>query len=219
MTNRTILFLGNAYGETSVSLTASVNGEQVFSGVVNTINEEPPFLDDILSPIERKELSDTFTVLFSFNVPIETTGTIIVEVTPTESELIIGKFKANYTPKFRDELTDEQLLILTNLDVTEEERLAIAETLATSPLTSEELAIIQDPNSTKQEKRAIYALHDMNLMVTSGENNYQDLIPMFAKFNAVYINDFEVVHNSPFIAVRGGETLKFDWDLLYPGAE
>ena len=42
MANRTIQFFGYAYGDVPVQLTASINGQQVFSGTVETLNESIP---------------------------------------------------------------------------------------------------------------------------------------------------------------------------------
>ena len=54
--NRTLQFYGYAYGDSNVSLTATINGDTVFSGEVATINAPIPLLSIDLT---------SATVLFS----------------------------------------------------------------------------------------------------------------------------------------------------------
>lgn len=71
--NRTLQFIGYAYGNTPVSLTAEINGTQVFSGEVPTIDTEiPPPPNDLSGATALFTLTDSplFPVDFSGTYPM-----------------------------------------------------------------------------------------------------------------------------------------------------
>ena len=94
-TNRTLQFVGCAYGNVPVQITANINNTTVFNGTVSTLDEPIPdgptsnktFLDNpILFSIENNDL---FTTDFS--------GTYPLSVTVTGGDgITLGPVKANF---------------------------------------------------------------------------------------------------------------------------
>ena len=88
--NRTFQFFGNAYGNTPVSLTATVNGTTVFSGEVSTINAiipvPPPTLD---APLFSVDNSPLFSTDFSGAYPM------VITVDAGDG-IIVGPVQCNY---------------------------------------------------------------------------------------------------------------------------
>jgi len=91
--NRTLQFYGLAYGDSNVSLTATINGETVFSGEVPTINSPmptPPIdLPSILFSLENSVL---FPTNWQGSLPMSITvtgGNVSVSVSPTGTPLPI----------------------------------------------------------------------------------------------------------------------------------
>ena len=90
--NRTLQFYGAAYGDSNVSLTATINGDTVFSGEVPTINSPMP-----LSPI------DLTSVLFSIDnsvlFPTNWQGSLPMSITVTGGNgVLLNAIRCNYMP-------------------------------------------------------------------------------------------------------------------------
>ena len=76
--NRTLQFIGLGYGNTPVSITASINGEQFFSGEVQTIDQPLyPYTYDSASQVVLFTLPDSvgLNTDFAGNVPMSVTTT------------------------------------------------------------------------------------------------------------------------------------------------
>ena len=89
---RTLQFYGAAYGDSNVSLTATINNNVVFSGEVPTINSPMP-----LSPI------DLTSVLFSIDnsvlFPTNWQGSLPMSITVTGGNgVVFTDIKSNYMP-------------------------------------------------------------------------------------------------------------------------
>ena len=72
MANRTIQFCGYAYGNVPVQLNAHINGQTVFSGTVDTLNELMPLNPDMSAapPLFSVESSELFPTTFSGSYPM-----------------------------------------------------------------------------------------------------------------------------------------------------
>jgi hypothetical protein len=76
MVNRTIQFFGYAYGDVPVQLSAQINGQTVFSGAVETVNQTIPSgqIDMSAAPVLFSvENSPLFPVEFSGSYPMTVT--------------------------------------------------------------------------------------------------------------------------------------------------
>jgi len=90
MTIRTFIQRGQAYGIEPVTITAQIDGVQVFSGPVNTIDEPVPALPSLDTQIGVDIFSWAEDVLFS--------GTKTMEITVTGGTLLVTSSSANYCP-------------------------------------------------------------------------------------------------------------------------
>jgi hypothetical protein len=76
--NRTLQFMGLGYGNTPVTITASINGEQFFSGEVQTVDQPLyPYTDDSASQVVL------FTLLDSEGLNTDFAGNVSMSVTTT----------------------------------------------------------------------------------------------------------------------------------------
>jgi len=95
--NRTLQFIGYAYGNTPVSLTAQINGTQVFSGEVSTIDTDiPP------PPIDLSSAPALFTVADSSLFPTDFSGSYPMTLTVTGgygivTENVLSNYMSNKT--------------------------------------------------------------------------------------------------------------------------
>lgn len=87
MTTRTFIQQGQGYGSTPVSIVATVNGSQVFSEVISTLNQPLPDLP--FGPF-------TGVNLFSWTNEVSFQGTWSYVITVTGGTLIMGDTVANY---------------------------------------------------------------------------------------------------------------------------
>lgn len=92
MANRTIQFCGYAYGNVPVQLNAHINGQTVFSGAVDTLNEEIPQL-----PADMTNAPVLFSVAESALFPVEFAGAYPMTVSvATGSGILLGYVYSNY---------------------------------------------------------------------------------------------------------------------------
>jgi len=67
-TNRTLQFLGSAYGDSAVTITATIDNVVVYNGTVTTSTEPAPVSEDIVKPqpvLFAVENSDQFPIEFA----------------------------------------------------------------------------------------------------------------------------------------------------------
>ena len=90
--NRTLNFYGYAYGASEVALTATINGQSVFSGNIPTIDAPfPP------PPYEMSQEQVLFSITNSTLFPTNFSGAYPMSVTVTAGEgVVFGKIEANY---------------------------------------------------------------------------------------------------------------------------
>jgi len=106
--NRTLKFHGYAYGSGNVSLTATINGTQVFSGEVPTINELLPS-ESITAGSESPIL---FTVENSSLFPTDFAGSYPMDITVTGGYgIIIGEVNSNWTKTLTQAFTADNCTI------------------------------------------------------------------------------------------------------------
>lgn len=90
--NRTLQFYGYAYGNSTVSITATINGTEVFSGEVATLNEPIP-----LAPVDMSGAPVLFSVENSTLFPTTFSGFYPTVTTVTNGDgAVLGNVFSNY---------------------------------------------------------------------------------------------------------------------------
>lgn len=90
MTTRTFIQQGRGYGSDPVSVVASLDGNQIFSGTIPTLDQPVPNL-----PFDFDSFSGAN--LFTWTTELEFQGTMAYQITVTGGTLILGYTVANYT--------------------------------------------------------------------------------------------------------------------------
>jgi hypothetical protein len=88
MTNRTFLQQGQGFGSETVTITASINGAQVYTGPINTLNQPiPSFPDSGEYPVSN---------LYTWTNTVDFQGTQNLEITVQTGTLLLMDSLANY---------------------------------------------------------------------------------------------------------------------------
>ena len=96
MTNRTLQFLGLAYGNSAVTITATIDGVVVYNNTVATLNE--PLVDNGTKWTTTNQL---FTVENSDQFPVEFAGSRTMSVSVTGGEgIILARVFNNYMTQY-----------------------------------------------------------------------------------------------------------------------
>lgn len=91
MTIRTFKQIGQGYGSAPCTITANINGSQVYSGTVPTVDEPLPILPNPSLAVTSE--------LFGWSVnDVSYTGTQTMEITVSGSPLLVTEIVANYSP-------------------------------------------------------------------------------------------------------------------------
>lgn len=91
MAIRTFIQEGRGYGADPVEITAKINGVVVYQGPVDTVDEPLPPLPGLPSGSD--------TLIFSWERPIDFSGSVEMEITVGNGTLLLTDSFANYTPK------------------------------------------------------------------------------------------------------------------------
>jgi hypothetical protein len=94
MSNRTVRIYGSGYGSVPATVTATVDGSQVFSGTVPT---QPGPVPSLPAP-PGTELE----VLFTFDLPIEFQGNVSLTTEVADSPVVFSRILANYGNVFNN---------------------------------------------------------------------------------------------------------------------
>jgi hypothetical protein len=101
-TNRTLKFLGTAYGDSDVTIKATIDNVVVYNSTVTTLDEPPPVSEDIVKPqpvLFSVENSDQFPTTFA--------GTLTMTVEVTGGEIaFLDQVLCNYMTG-REDLNDD----------------------------------------------------------------------------------------------------------------
>jgi hypothetical protein len=96
MTNRTLQFLGAAYGTDSVTITATIDNVIVFDGVVTTLDATMPEPDHVTKPMPV-----LFAVENSSQFPIDFAGSKPMSIAVSGGNcIILDEVLSNYTDGF-----------------------------------------------------------------------------------------------------------------------
>lgn len=104
-TNRTLQFIGRAYGDTPVTITASINNTVVFNSAVETLNQNIPLPD----AIDFSEVPVLFSVDNSELFPTDFSGNYPMTLTVNGGYgITVGPVLSNYTSSLELDATLEQ---------------------------------------------------------------------------------------------------------------
>lgn len=86
MTNRTVKILGWGEGASPATITAMLDGDTVFSGSV-----------ELVEMTDHNNAEQTAPTLFTFEIPMDFTGTKHMVITVEDAPVRFGQILANYT--------------------------------------------------------------------------------------------------------------------------
>ena len=165
MATRTVQILGFAYGSSPASVTATVNGVEVFDGTVPTDDQPVPSLPDLeLTPLQQ--------VLFTFEIDRNFSGTVPMTCTVNNGTVVFGSILANYSTMINPVFSQEQLDILEDPTSTVEQKIAVYSAVANPPFSAEDLAILENPSTPPEEKELLLAAHGCSYEVNSGPDTF-----------------------------------------------
>lgn len=173
MANRTVKFYGLGFNPEPVSITVTVDGTQVFSGAIPTIDQAVPNVNAARSGY-------TFEELLSFEVPMDFDGTKPVSLTVNNGAMIFADEQANYTLLPNPVFTPEQFQVLIDPNRTRQQSLDIIVPLANPPFTSAQIDLLT--NISKEEYKTLRPMlqeHNVLTLVTSGVNGYRPTLNAF----------------------------------------
>lgn len=173
MANRTVQILGQGYGVNPAQITVTANGNTVFSGAVNTVDQTLPAL-----PNQDLSLPN---ILCTFEIDQTFTGQIPMTCAVSTGTVIFANILTNYRFIPNPVYTPEQLAILNNPTTTEAERVAIYTQVANPPLSQSDIDTLLDPAATFQQKNAIIVSHNCTTYISSGVNGFGPIDPTDAR--------------------------------------
>lgn len=169
MTNRTVQIKGYGFGSTPAEITVTLEGTNVFTGAVTTIDGTPP-------PLPNIDLKDETTTLCTFELPVDFAGEKAMTCSVTSGTVIFAQIDANYRPIENPVFTQAEYNQLTSPTTRRAEQIQIWSAHAVPPFTSEEITTLQstDP-SLGDEQLAILTTHGVEFIVSSGSTGFGDI--------------------------------------------
>ena len=163
MANRTVQLLGQGYGASPAEITVTVNGNTVFSGTVNTVDQPLP-----VQPSDQM-LDD---VLCAFEIDGAITGLIPMTCTVSAQTVIFTKILSNHVYINNPVYTQQQIDTLNDPTVPWADKTAIWSTEANPPFSQQDIDTLNDPAVSWPTKEAILVAHNCSTGINSGANTY-----------------------------------------------
>ena len=164
MANSTIKFLGQGYGATPAVVTITANGNTVFSGPVDTVDQLRPVLPNtslnLVSNVGTFEIDRTFK------------GQIPITCTVTSGTVIFAQVMINNVELTDSVYTPEQMAVLGNPETTQADRVAIYTLVAEPPLSQQDIDTLLDPATTTNQANAILVEHNCVINWVSGDDGW-----------------------------------------------
>lgn len=215
MANRTVQILGQGYGASPAQVTVTANGNTVFSGSVSSIDQPVPSL-----PSPGLNLSE---ILCTFEIDQAFTGQIPMTCEVTVGTVIFSTISVNYVMVPNPIYTAEQYSVLTNPTSTDEQRNAIILAApAVPPLSAEDIALIQGPDTPPDQYIAVLNAHNLQSNVNGGVDIFGPISDNDPRTN-VYLNG--ILQNPDRTDLAGtwwwhmyaGSTLSYDLTVQNAG--
>jgi hypothetical protein len=219
MTNRTIKFNGQGFGNVPVTVTVTANGNIVYQGAINTVDQPLPLPS--YSPQQ-------FATLFTLQIPLDFVGSFPMAIT-CESGLgmLLLDSEANYNLIPNPIYTPEQFAVVSGSNKSTA-GVDIFESLANPPLSQQDIDVLSNPSSTENECDAILAQHGLSIWVSSGADNYNSDFYNGDSRTTVALDGYPVSPPTPRPSGYSGDwtwitpvdsTLTFVFNVEYPGVE
>jgi hypothetical protein len=167
MANSTIKFLGQGYGATPAAITITANGNTVFSGPVDTVDQLRP----VLPNPDLNLVSNVGT----FEVPQNFKGQIPMTCTVTSGTVIFAQVMINNVYISNPGYTPEQLATLTNPATTPADRVAIYTLVAEPAFTQQDIDTLLDPATTPEQANVILEAHNCRPYGSMGADSWYPL--------------------------------------------
>jgi len=136
MANRTLQFFGIGYGAEPVTVTATVNGAQVFAGTITTFD----------SPVNTTDPWTQVAPMFTAEVDENTVDNIPMSISVSGGTAVVGDVYADRLLKPNPVYSNEEFVALMNTEATGAEISAIMSKYASPAFTAEELALVESKN-------------------------------------------------------------------------
>lgn len=206
MAIKTLKFYGQGYGTVPCTIVATLNGVEVFSGAVPTV--EPQYVDR--DPAAQVEL-------FTATIDSATTGTVPMTVEVTAGDgVYAGKILANYAKITNPVYSPAQLAILTDSATSPQDRVAIFETVAVPPFTAEEVTLLESTDPADLAAAiALTESHNVSVLVNGGVDAFSPTSTVDSRANVEIDGEpTEVPARPPYGTygwfVNNGSTLAYD---------
>jgi hypothetical protein len=219
MTNRTIKFNGQGFGNVPVTVTVTANDNIVYQGVINTVDQPLPLPSYHPDPV---------ATLFDLQIPLDFVGSFPMSVTcDTGFGMFLLDSDTNYNLIPNPIYTSEQFAIVSGPNKSTA-GLDIFESLANPPLSQQDIDVLSNPNSTDSECDAIVSQHGLSIWLSSGADNYNSDFYNGDARTTVALDDYPVAPPTPRLPgytgdwtwiIPAGSTLTFVFNVEYPGVE
>jgi len=129
------------------------------------------------------------TILFTFEIPLVTTGnayTLPVSLALTGDDIYLEQIDANYCPIYNPVYTPEQIAILDNPATTLQEKIAIWEPLAVPPLSAEDITLLNSDDWAIIEP--VLVAHNLLTIISTGSTGFSGIFNGEPRSNVVVTN-------------------------------
>ena len=140
---------GSGFGSTDASMSVTLDGVEIFNGVVPTIDQLTPDLPT-LEPV----------VICSFELPMLLRETRPMTCEVTNGTVVFAQFTANYCRVPNPVLTPADWAVLDNPTSTHQERYDVYASHATPPFSAEDTAILMSSDTPFNDPAKIQVLKD-----------------------------------------------------------
>ena len=185
MPNRTVQLLGQGYGSNPAQITVTANGNPVFSGPVNTVDQPVPALPNMDTNLNN--------ILCNFEIDQSFTGQIPMTCAVSSGTVIFSLILANYVPIPNPVYTQAQLDVIADPSAPEADKVAIYTQVANPPLSQADIDALLDPAVTPKQKSEILIAHNCQTPISSGANGYGSIDNISDARSSVFIDGIEQI--------------------------
>jgi len=150
MTTRNIYIIGQGYSSTPVTANVSINGTNIYSGTVPTVDQPIAVSQGSNNSELQLEMVNNKAAIFAIERDVLFTGDLTVSLEVAGGPIWFGDVLANYASDRRvnPNLTPEQQAIVNDPASTNEQLTQVRAAIANPPFTAEEIATIQSTPNT-----------------------------------------------------------------------
>ncbi len=173
MTNRTLNFYGLGFGAETATITVSGTNDgiavPVYSGTVPTVNEALP-MGAYYPP-------GNYQLLFTMQIPVDFAGNFPMTITVNSGfGVAFASVTGNYQLLPNPVYSAEQLQTVESAPRSSA-ALSIYTSLASPAFTAEEIAVLNDPNTTNSVFYQLINTHGLEFAISGGPSSYSAITP------------------------------------------